>query len=285
MSVSTLLDKQNPDGGWPYTKGRSWTEPTAYAVLALLSARLKDAASRGVAWILSNRRPDGGWAPEPAVDESTWVTSLVALLPPDSLGPEAHLGAINWLLTVTGEESGSTYRLRQWLLGNSRPADQRNPGWPWVPGAAAWVGPTALAILALEQESRRNPSAVIQRRLADGRAFLLARMCQEGGWNHGSSRAAGYESRPYPETTGMALAALRGVVSPKIDRALDTASRFLAECRSADAQNWLTLGLAAHGRLSQDFRPSPDVRCRTLPDTSLALLVNAGERGRAFLLG
>src|SRR5947209_17373957 len=81
MSIETLISKQNPDGGWPYLRGRSWTEPTVYAVLALLAAGETEAARRGLRWITSLERPDGGWAPQAGIDESTWVTALVALLP------------------------------------------------------------------------------------------------------------------------------------------------------------------------------------------------------------
>ena len=40
MSIEILLKKQNRDGGWPYVRGGSWTEPTVYAVLALLGILL-----------------------------------------------------------------------------------------------------------------------------------------------------------------------------------------------------------------------------------------------------
>ncbi|HTX37775.1 MAG TPA: prenyltransferase/squalene oxidase repeat-containing protein [Bryobacteraceae bacterium] len=289
MPIENLLERQNPDGGWPYSHGGSWTEPTVYAILASLAAGERDAADRGMRWIVSARRPDGGWAPCGGVDQSTWVTGLVALLPPERLGRPYYEEAVRWLLRTTGEESAFSYRLREFLLGNSPPPEQKFPGWPWVPGAAAWVGPTSIAILALRQAARRGASPPLQKRLEAGRGFLLAHMCRDGGWNHGSVRPLGYESNPYPETTGMALAALAGTKSPEVDRALTVARQFLAECRSADALNWLRLGLMAHGQLPADYC-APTVTYRTTPETALGLLVAqkdnpllgaipAGERG------
>jgi hypothetical protein len=285
MTIEELAGKQNRDGGWPYVRGASWTEPTVYAVLAMQAAGETECAGRGLRWILRTQRSDGGFPPQAGIDQSGWVTALVALLPPDELGREVHARAIRWLLSTTGRESTLAYRLREWLLGNPRPADQESPGWPWIPGTAAWVGPTSLAILALEKEGRANQSAEISRRVAEGRHFLMNRMCHEGGWNHGAVRALGYPSSPYPETTGMALAALRGVDTPDVRRAVDMALRFLAECRSADALNWLHLGLMAHGALPAGYCRPAGVECRTLPETSLALLVGDVGKGRNVLWG
>jgi hypothetical protein len=284
MAIEILAGKQNRDGGWPYLRGSSWTEPTVYAVLALLAAGETEAAQRGLRWIRATGRPDGGWPPQAGIDQSTWVTALVALLPPEHLGARAHARAIAWLLETTGRESTVTYRLREWLLGNPKDPEQEFPGWPWIPDAAAWVGPTSLAILALDKEYRRRPLPAIRKRIDSGRGFLHTRMCHEGGWNHGSVRALGYESLPYPETTGMALAALRGVRSPATERSLAVARSFLEECRSADALNWLRLGLLAHGQLPPGYCHPVAVANRTLPDTSLGLLVAEAEKGRDFFL-
>jgi squalene-hopene/tetraprenyl-beta-curcumene cyclase len=284
MSIGILVSTQNGDGGWPYVRGGSWTEPTVYAVLALLAADEQEPARRGLRWIRAAQRPDGGWPPRPGVDASGWVTALAALLPPEHLDPRAHARAIAWLLRTTGHESTPSYRLREWLLGNTPPADQRFPGWPWIPGAAAWVSPTAIALMALDKQQRRAPSPEIARRLDEGRRFLLLHVCKDGGWNHGSTRPLGYESRPYPETTGMALAALRGVRSPAIELSIAAACRFLDEPRSADAINWLQLGLLAHGRLPSGYCPPPGLACRTLSETSLGILVGEAEKGRNFFL-
>jgi squalene cyclase len=279
MSIDRLIGKQNPDGGWPHVRGKSWTEPTVYAVLALWSAGEKQAAGRGLAWLRAAQREDGGWSPQPGIDESNWTTGLVALLPPEAIGPKIHAEAIAWLMGTTGHETSFDYRLRQWLLGVPKLRQMEFAGWPWVPGTAAWVGPTSVAILALEKEYARRPLAGVRERIEEGRRFLLVRACDEGGWNHGSVGAFGYASKPYPETTGMALAALRGVRAPQVTAALAIARQFLADCRSADAQNWLRLGLSAHAALPPRYCVPEGLSFRTVPETSLELLLSGANTG------
>lgn len=273
MSIDFLKRWQNSDGGWSYVRGGSWTEPTAYAVLALLSAGEYAAAERGLVWLRAAQRADGGFPPQPGVDRSGWSTAAAALVPPERLGARAHARAIEWLLGSCGQESTLSYRMRQWLLGNSV-AESAYAGWGWTPDAAAWVGPTALAILALEKERLRRPSAAILGRVASGRRFLLNRMCIGGGWNYGNVRVLGEDLHPYPETTGMALAALRGEKSANLTQTIGVAAGFLAECRSADSLNWLRLGLMAHGKMPEGYCPPAHVKQRTVPETALDLLVN-----------
>ena len=284
MSIQLVVSKQNRDGGWPYVQGSSRTEPTVYAILALLASGEVETARRGVAWLRKAQLPDGGWPPQLGFDESTWVTALVALVPAEQLGEPAHAMAINWLLGTTGEESTAMYRVRQWLLGGKSFPEHEFPGWPWIPGAAAWVGPTSLAIIALEKEHARRPTEAVRRRMDEGRRFLMRRMCVNGGWNHGSVRALGYESTPYPETTGMALAALRGVRGREVEKSLDVAACFLRECRSADALNWLRVGLLAHGRSTESSCASHPV-FRTLPEASLDMLVAGSHPGANYFWG
>jgi hypothetical protein len=282
MSIETLISKQNPDGAWPYVRGKSCTEPTVYAAMALLARGEQQAAGRALRWLRQTQRKDGGWATQATVDQSNWTTGLVALLPPEALGGAQHRSAIEWLMGTTGQESSFDYRLRQWLLGNKPSEELEFAGWPWVPGAAGWVGPTSVAILALEKENRRRPLVGIQHRIELGRKFLLQRACQEGGWNHGSVRPLGYESKPYPETTGLALAALRGVQRPEVERSLAVARRFLDECRSADAMNWLRLGLQAHGGLPPGYCRPGDLSYRTIPEMSVDLLLSEPSTAHNF---
>jgi len=279
MSIERLIGKQNSDGGWPHVRGKSWTEPTVYAVLALWAEGERQAAERGLAWLRASQRPDGGWGPQPGIDESNWTTGLVALLSPEALGAKIHAEAIAWLMGTTGHETSFEYRLREWLLGTPKRRELEFAGWPWIPGAAAWVGPTSIAVLALEKENARRPMAGIRERIDDGRRFLLARACEEGGWNHGSVGALGYASKAYPETTGMALAALRGVRTPQVTAAVAVARQFLTDCRSADAQNWLRLGLSAHGELPPRYCLPDGLSFRTVPESSLELLLGNRRTG------
>ena len=83
----------------------------------------------------------------------------------------------------------------------------------------------------------------------------------------------------------MALAALRGVRSRETEQALNVAARFLGECRSADALNWLRIGLMAHGRLPDGYCPPAQLACRTLPETSLEMLVAGTQKGTDFFWG
>lgn len=282
MSIVLLKQKQNPDGGWPYVRGVSWTEPTAYAVLALLSAGEAEAAARGLGWLRAAQRSDGGLPPQMGVDHSTWVTALAALMPPERLGLRAHARAIDWLLRNSGVESTFAYRVRQWLLSNAV-SEFEDAGWSWAPGTVAWVGPTSLSILALEKEESRRPSAATRGRIESARRFLRDRMCVGGGWNYGNVTVLGRNLPPYPETTGMALAALRGDASPKTSQAISVATRFLEECRSADALNWLRLGLLAHGRLPAAYCPPPRIERRTILENSLDLLVTNGANAGGLL--
>jgi hypothetical protein len=230
-------------------------------------------------WLLATQRPDGGWPACAGIEESCWATALVALIPAEHLGAAAHRGAVQWLLETTGEESTWLYRLRQFLLGNPAPPDQASPGWPWTPRTAAWVGPTSMALLALKKECQRNPVRAIHTRIVEGNNFLLNRVCRAGGWNHGAVNALGYPANAYPETTGVALAGLRGCRSALVDRSLAVARGFLGDCRSADALNWLRLGLSAHDALPAGYAAPAEIQFRTVPEIAVNLLVSAAGRG------
>ena len=282
-----LLGRQNSDGGWSYHRGGSWTEPTCYAILALTASGASHTVEvrRGVEWLQRCQRADGGLAPRESVPESTWLTALALLLPPGLEGIDRNR-AETWTVEQTGRESRWVNRIRLWMLGM---ADESMTfdGWAWYPGTAAWVGPTALSVLALEKLEKRGvqaDSASLKKRIQEGRSFLLARRCRDGGWNHGSTRALGYDSDSYPETTGMALLALHGTTSPEVTQGLLRGQQHLDACQSSEASSWLRLGLGAHGRPNLTANGTPLSMHGGVMEIALAALADAAQLGRnAFL--
>ncbi len=277
--LAALSAAQNPDGGWGYQDGgSSWTEPAALALLALRGHPPADAVEKGVAYLLSSQRADGGWAPRRSVDQSTWVTALALLALGSRLPRESLARAVEWIGRQRGEDSGFFYKLRHRMLGIPA-AGAAGEGWPWFPETAAWVTPTALTIIALDQSARHGAQGVAVARVRPAREFLWSRTCQDGGWNHGSTRALGYEANSYPETTGVALAALAGSASPKLAAALGAAERHIATCRSSSARSWLRIGLAAHRRAPRSLPPEPPLRgCM---DRALFVLAERASAGRS----
>src|SRR5713101_4102911 len=154
FDVASIINLQNHDGGWPYRKvAGSWTEPTVFALLAQ-SVEKGDPRSmeRGFTWLRACQRQDGGWPPHPSVAQSTWVTALVGLLSRDEIGRAHYASTVEWLMGQTGQETSSfVFKLRNELLGDVAGVSEARTGWPFIPGAAAWVTPTALTILALEK--------------------------------------------------------------------------------------------------------------------------------------
>lgn len=273
----SLLVSQNPDGGWPYQRGGpSWTEPTAYALLALRAQEsVAEPVERGLRWLHAAQLPDGGWPPQPAVRQSTWVTAVAVLLGQAALGKDVYRRGIRWIVEQTGEETKFLSRVRRLLTGNA----QSDPGWAWFPGTSAWVTPTALSILALRKAARGADASQIRARLDLGTAYLLAHTCSDGGWNHGAARTLDYDARSYPETTGVALLALSGEDAPGVRKACCWAQAQLAGCRASEAESWLRLGLLAHGQLPANA-PLPARKPRTIQNAALALLASAAAAGR-----
>ena len=275
-----LQSAQNADGGWPYVRGSSWTEPTVFALLALRAsgAGPRPALERGARWLECLQRPDGGLPAQRGVPFASWVTALAALAFSAENRLAARDRALRWLLASMGEETTLSQKMRT-LLSGHKPTDQA-AGWPWLAGNAAWVTPTVFSILALEHAQSIEASA----RVAEGRKFLLQRACSDGGWNHGAAEALGYAAHSYPETTGQGLLALRGVSAPQAAKALQKAEEYLPHSRAAQSWAWLKLGLLAHGALSEP-RPSRNglFRARGVMDAALLLLADNAERGQNVL--
>ncbi len=274
--IKALLEAQNPDGGWGATLGaRSWTEPTAWALIALQNTSAASAAlARGVSWLRQGQLISGGWQASPGVGDPCWVVGLVSVLPAQLLGESEHSRALDAVRSGMEALPQWTDRLRQWMLGYKPGSGPIVRGWPRVPGTAAWLIPTVISALALRKQN--VISAADRLLLEHSLNYLRARQCQDGGWNHGSSRALGYEASAYPETTGLALLAPRGISGETLDRGLAAADRLGRQWQTMEGAAWLSLALHAHGK---SFECAPTAR--SVSDLRELAIAHISERCRA----
>ena len=273
--IAKLLASEHAQGGWGYRQSAARAEPTSLAILAVHAMGVQPAhGGRSLNWLVRRQRDDGGWPPADEVDQSTWITALALLVP--GMPAESHKRGVEWLLRQFNRDSWAVERLRRFLLGSDPDDSDGKIGWPFFPGTAGWVTPTATAILALQSAAKRYPNDTrIKARLDGGREFLVARQCPDGGWNYGNPEVLGRDLGSYPETTGQALLALRGSKFPSLNKALRTAEQQLARAESVEATAWLKLGLLAHGVRIE--RESPG--CRGTVDRALSLILTAAEKG------
>jgi hypothetical protein len=238
--VRLLMEQRNKDGGWPYRQGKSWTEPTAFALLALESANCSgQTVDAGHDWLRRTQNGDGGWAAAPSIGESSWVTSLAVLAIPDhDLAGECGWNGLRWLVAQKSPEPDFFLRLCRWLSGDSERLNQAG-GSPWVSGTSAWVVPTCITMLALQRGLRLRHDPVYQQRLESARKFLMAKRLPDGGWNHGGFFALDEKATSYPENTGLALLALAGGSDKTMDATFRKAESLALEVSSAEGYGWL----------------------------------------------
>lgn len=232
-----LLETQHRDGGWGYAPGHAATvEATSAAVLALAPAEAATASlERAVAWLAAAQHNDGGWglgADDPA---SGWQTAWAVLA-----------------LTAAGQKEAETARGSAWLLRVQlalveKPEDVNwtrvtlgiDPslrGWPWQPGQASWVEPTALALQALAPQTA---APTVRPRLDEAIRYLQDRRCRGGGWNVGNPVMFSQPLPPRACPTAWVLIALAKLAPAAIlDDDLATLRREMYADGSASALGW-----------------------------------------------
>jgi hypothetical protein len=262
--AEALVAGQNRDGGWGAEVGRSSdTEATSLALMAL-GAFAGDApggmAGRAADWLAAVQTPDGSWPLRAGLPAGSWTTSLaVTALSPLPAQRERSLRGARWLLTQEGRKPDWLTRLlTRWLpQGRSIQLDPTLTGWPWAGGSFAWVEPTAYALLALKKARQHLRAGETDRRIGQGEALILDRMCPGGGWNYGNSRVLGEDLSPYSETTAIALIALQDRRQhPAVRTSLETLKRLMAGAESGMALAWSMLCLSVYGEDASRWRPA-----------------------------
>ncbi len=235
-----LEDAQNPDGGWGYhRRSRAAVEPTGAVLLAWrdrLESRPLPSARR---WLERAQHPDGGWGMGPEDPESHWCTAwaVLALARLDPHAPPVAQG-VRWLLRVPVLQVPAD-ELTQEVRRIFR-MDPSLRGWPWRPGEASWVEPTALALLALHAASATDAD---RGRIEEAIRYLIDRRCQGGGWNFGNPFMLGAYLPPRPHPTAWALLALQAL-APEAIRPEDIEA-LRAEMHRDGGAMALALGLMA----------------------------------------
>ncbi|MBN1341191.1 MAG: hypothetical protein JXQ73_00850 [Phycisphaerae bacterium] len=198
-----------------------------------------DRWQQGLAWLAGVAAKDGSVPITSAVPSAAWPTAIAALA---------------WLRA--GRQLGHTYnahveRALAWLLALKGLIIQPDPtvyghdttlqGWPWIAETHSWVEPTAYAILALRAAGKADHP-----RVREGVKLLLDRALPGGGWNYGNKRILANELRPFPATTGIALAALAPEpVGEQLKPSIDYATRELGRIRAPFTMAWGLIGLTA----------------------------------------
>ena len=269
-----LLTARNPDGGWPYYRGKtSRLEPTAWALLALQAAGEAVTAEALTSW---PRRE--GWL----VDRSSDAVNVA-------------FNAMAGIALRQVDRSGSLVEALESLLLETRgrqlpqfPIIEQNnalQAWPWLDRTFSWAEPTALAMVFLKRTPAARRDARRAQRLNEAERLLLDRVCRQGGWNYGNANIFGASLEPYVPTSALCLLAMadKAHLEP-----VERSRAFLVEHRVAERSGMaLSLTRVALGVFDQPAGDVDDALVEAAAHTSfldnlhlsaMALYALAGSR-------
>jgi len=271
-----LSSHRNADGGWGHYPGKaSWLEPTVYSLFAL------GTEAKGLDALKSWQRPDGAFRPAAAIDETHWSTSLalLALQAGGERGPAAA-AALQWMLSVEGNEGGWLRSVVRAIRGAEADQDEELHGWPWRTGNSSWIEPSSYALMAAKRAGLGGHARV---RMAE--AMILDRRCTDGGWNYGNKRVYRVTMPSYGETTAIALLGLQG--HAEAGRSVGRALEHWKSQPVGLARAWLAIALRVYGavgaaevaeRLGDQVPAGGDITLTALEAMALA----PEAAGRAF---
>jgi hypothetical protein len=245
-TLEFIRSNHNPDGGWGYRPGgASYVEPTAFCILAMLSAGEKAAAASGLAFLKACQDASGAMRDSPGGGPESWM-AYAALLAYDAVGaPGEKNRLIAWILKLEDGSRRFTTSDIKAILETYR-YDASIPGWPWTVGTTAWVEPTALFVIALV----RAGVPLANERILEGVRLIIDRKVHSGGWNFGNPYSKTYELQASPLSTSLALIALAAAGYSGRQSAVGSGVRFLQRCLAGDVSTvslaWALIALKAY---------------------------------------
>jgi len=260
--ITTLLENQNPDGGWGAVRGkRSNTESTSLAVTALKAIPVNTAAEnrkRGIDWLLRRQNKDHSWPLNETAQEGSWTTALaITALSENAENSERVLAAARWLLEQEGSKPGILAEIVLWATGKSgvNKLNKDLIGWSWVPNSFSWVEPTSYALIAIKKLRARLAGTNVDERIRQADAMIYDRVCNGGGWNYGNSRVLDYALWPYPDITAVALIAMQDHAREQANQeSLQVLSKIARETDSGLALCWAAICLNVYAQDNSGFQ-------------------------------
>ena len=211
--IHYLIYAQHESGGWGYSTGQKpVVEPTAAVLLAIRNEPpANNSFQRGISWLLRSQHQDGGWGINENDAESGWQTAwaLIALRY-FTQNQDSISKSVEWLTTV------GTLEITQAEFQKPEiPKRDNNEAfiWPWLPGQAGWIEPTAMAVLALEGMTK---SRLADFRISAALSYFRKYRTMDGGWNIGNATPLDTIVLPRVYPTALVLLALARIAQPEI---------------------------------------------------------------------
>jgi hypothetical protein len=248
LSITPYLEELRKralkEGGFGVQADREYCpDATSWAILALAATGIRsDIVEHGRKRLTDSQKSDGRVCVSADHPEAFWPTPLAALAwhgSPEYREPQSR--AVRFLVATTGRHFARTPDLAH---------DTSLRGWPWIADTHSMVEPTALTLLALRITGHED-----HERARDAVRMLMDRQLPNGGWNYGNTAVYGQELYPQPESTGLALCALSGLVSrADVQRSIDYLRSRILQIRVPLSLGWGLLGLGAWGKRPMEAR-------------------------------
>src|SRR5580700_204751 len=265
--IQELHRRELPDGGWSFSGSSQMSlETTCLASFSVL-AEQPSSAPHVVRPLLHAQLSDGSWPSFVGDGEPSWTTALaICALNSANDSSGARERGQSWLLKTKGREGNWFWRWKFRLADRAVRFDPDRYGWPWLPGSASWVIPTAFSVIAIKQFTACNRTEATERRIRLGVDMLLDRVCVGGGWNSGNSVVYAAALPAHVEATAIALLALQ---DEKRTPAIQASLRWLKEkssgIESVESLAWCILSLFVYQELVDHLK------------TQLAALIGDGR--------